>query len=327
MEEVMTRRPIVAGVVMVMLLAANYIQAESCRIVNGSFENDGWGVPDVTVKDPNGWDANVPAGKFFGYVKQDWPTDGAFNLTLDSWRWVVFDVNDMTAVSQQVNLTGIDEVTFDLKLDIYPTIYPWEPGICTAVVLIDGNAVWESNSTGSDVRGEYFDQAYTVESKYKDGQKHLLSFGMRFNTAGYLSPSYKTHWDSIGCTVFCGGGGFLPADFDRNCYVDANDLKLIAELWLETIEPNDKCNLFHGDDSAGSGFINFPDFANFADLWDSSVSRLGTFANKWLQTVDANDPDNLSHLDDVLDPKGIINFFDLAKFADTWLGSSYVEEP
>jgi len=262
----MSRTPIVAGVVMVMLLAANYIQAEECRIVNGSFEDNGW-ITDITAKEPNGWDVNVPAGKFFGYVKQDWPTDGAFNLTLDSWRWVVFDVNDMTAVSQQVNLTGIDEVTFDLKLDTYPTINPWDPGRCSAVVLIDGNAVWESNSTGSDVRGKYFDQTYTIESKYKDGQKHLLSFGMRFNTAGYLSPSYKTHWDSIKCIIYCGGGGLLAGDFNRDCFVDANDLELLTDVWLDEVEPNDKYNLFHGDDSGGHGTINFLDFAIFADTW------------------------------------------------------------
>jgi hypothetical protein len=267
MEEVMTRRLIVTGVVMVMLLAANYIQAEECRIVNGSFENDGWKVPDITVKDPNGWDANVPADKFGGYVKQDWVTDANFNLTLYSQRWATFDVNDKAVVSQQVNLTGIDEVTFDLKLDTYPTINPWDPGKCTAVVLIDGNAVWESNSVGTDVRGKYFDQTYTIESKYKDGQKHLLSFGMRFNTAGYLSPSYKTHWDYIECAVYCGGGGLLAGDFNRDCFVDANDLELLTDVWLDEVEPNDKYNLFHGDDSAGHGTINFLDFAIFADTW------------------------------------------------------------
>jgi hypothetical protein len=118
----------------------------------------------------------------------------------------------------------------------------------------------------------------------------------------------------------------LPADFDHNCYVDANDLKLIAELWLETIEPNDKCNLFSGDNSAGSGFINFPDFANFADRWAGGIDDIGAFAEKWLDIVGINDQDNLFHLDDVA-PEGVINFFDLAQFANTWLASSYVKDP
>ena len=321
----MTRRSIVAGVVMVMLLAANYIQAEGCRIVNGSFEDDEW-IINITAKEPNGWDVTVPAGKFFGYVYRDWPTDGIYNLTLYSESFTTFEVNDIATVSQQVDLKDSNQIMFDLKLDV-SGLAKWDPSKCTAVLLIDDDVVWESNSVGPDVRGPYRNRSYTVEDKYKDGLPHKLSLGIRINVKETMWGCYVTQWDFIRCTVFCGGGGFLPADFDRNCYVDANDLKLIAELWLETIEPNDKCNLFHGDDSAGSGFINFPDFANFADLWDSSVSRLGTFANKWLQTVDANDQDNLSHLDDVLDPKGIINFFDLAVFADKWLCSSYVEDP
>jgi hypothetical protein len=267
MEEVMSRRLIVTGVVMVMLLAANYIQAEDCRIVNGSFEDDGW-ITDITVKEPNGWDVNVPAGKFGGYVKKDW-SDPNFNLTLFSQRWAVFNINDKVVVSQQVNLTGIDEVIFDLKLATYPNnyLYPWDPAKCTAVVLIDSNAVWESNSVGTDVRGEYFDQTYTVESKYKDGQPHLLSFGIRVNVAEKLSPNYITHWDYIECIIYCGGGGLLAGDFNRDCFVDANDLELLTDVWLDEVEPNDKYNLFHGDDSGGHGTINFLDFAIFADTW------------------------------------------------------------
>jgi hypothetical protein len=325
MEKVMTRKQVVVGVVIVMLLTANQVQAEVCRLVNGSFEDDRW-IADIAVKEPNGWDANVPAGKFGGYVGKDWVTDPNFNLTLFSQRWAIFDVNDMATVSQQVNLTGVGEVTFDLKLDTYPKIYPWGPDQCTAVLLIDGDVVWESNSVGPDVRGEYFGQSYAVEDKYKDGQPHLLSLGMRVNVAEKLSTSYITQWDSIKCTILCGGNPILTGDFNRDCFVDANDLKLIAELWLDTVKPNDKYNLFHGDDFAGSGTISFLDFAVFADRWDGNVFDLGVFADKWLQTVDANDPDNLFHLDDVA-PNGVINFSDLAVFADKWLCSSYVEGP
>lgn len=313
------------GIMMVLLLATNWAQASVCGIVNGSFEDDGW-LTDITAKEPNGWDVNIPPGKFGGYVKKDWVTDANFNLTLYSGYYVMFNADDMATVSQQVNLTGVNEITFDLKLDTYPSWKPWAPEKCTAVVLIDGDAVWESNSVGTDVRDEYFDQSYTIEDKYKDDLPHLLSFGMRVKVAEKFW-NYITHWDSITCTIYCGGGGFLAADFNRNCFVDANDLKTLADLWLDVVEPNDKCNLFRGDDSAGSGFINLPDFAIFADLWDGNISDLAVFAEKWLQTVDANDPDNLFHLDDVLDPKGVINFFDLAIFADTWLGSSYIENP
>jgi hypothetical protein len=322
MEKVMTRRPVVAGAVMVMLLAANYIQAEVCRIVNGSFEDDGR-ITDFTVKEPNGWDVNLPAGKFAGYVYRDWVTHGIYNLTLYSNR-ANFASGDIATVSQQVNLTAVNEVTFDLKLATDGS--NWDPNKCTAVVLIDGDVVWESNSIGPDVRGEYLDQVYTVDDKYKDGQPHLLSFGMRVNVAEKLWERYYTYWDSIGCTLYCGGGGLLTGDFNRDCFVDANDLEIIAQLWLEEVKPDEKCNLFHGDDFAGSGAIDFRDFAVFADRWAGGIDDIRAFAEKWLDIVGINDQYNLFHLDDV-EPEGVINFFDLATFADTWLGSSYPENP
>lgn len=325
MEKVMKEKVMVIGVMMIVLLAASQVQAEGCRIVNGSFEYDGW-ITNIAVKEPNGWDVNLPAGKFTGYVKQDWVTDPNFNLTLFSERFVTFSINDMAMVSQQVNLTGADQIVFDLKLDTYPSIYSWEPGKCTAVVLIDGNAVWESNSVGLDVRGEYLDQAYTVDEKYKDGLPHILSLGMRVNVAEKLRPSYITHWDAVGCTLFCGGGALLTGDFNRDCFVDANDLEIIAQLWLEEVRPDEKCNLFHGDDFAGTGVIDFRDFAVFADRWAGGIDDIGAFAEKWLDIVGISDQYNLFHLDDV-EPEGVINFFDLATFADTWLGSSYPENP
>jgi hypothetical protein len=320
MENVMRTNALVTGVAMLLLLNTNLVKADICQIVNGSFEVDGW-ITNIAAKEPNGWDVTLPAGKFTGYVKKDWVTDPNFNLTLSSWYYVMFDVNDTATVSQQVNLTGVDEVTFDLKLDTYPAIKPWAPAKCTAVVLIDGNVVWESNSVGTDVRGEYFDQAYAVEDKYKDSQPHLLSFGMRVKVAEKFW-TYITHWDAIECTVLCGGNPLLTGDFNRDCYVDANDLEQLALLWLSDVEPDDKCNLFHGDDFAGSGFISFLDFAGFAEKWNGDTSGLADFAEKWLQDVAIDDPSNLFHTDDV-SPNGVINLFDLAIFADTWLGSSY----
>lgn len=318
----MKEKVMVIGVMMVVLLAASQVHAEDCRIVNGSFEDDGR-ITDFIVKEPNGWDVNLPAGKFAGYVYRDWVTHGIYNLTLYSNR-ANFASGDIATVSQQVNLAAVNEVTFDLKLATDGSI--WNPNRCTAVVLIDGDAVWESNSVGLDVRGEYLDQAYTVDEKYKDGLPHILSLGMRVNVAEKLWERYYTYWDSIGCTLYCGGGALLTGDFNRDCFVDANDLGIIAQLWLEEVKPDEKCNLFHGDDFAGTGVIDFRDFAVFADRWAGGIDDIGAFAEKWLDIVGINDQDNLFHLDDVA-PEGVINFFDLAKFANTWLASSYVKDP
>ena len=115
-------------------------------------------------------------------------------------------------------------------------------------------------------------------------------------------------------------------DFNRDCFVDINDLELMAEVWLAgDVEPDDKRNLFDDDDIVG-GFINLFDFSILADKWDGDISRMETFAEKWLQTVANNDPDNLFKGDDK-EPKALINFFDFAIFANTWLESSFIEGP
>lgn len=253
----------VTGVVMVMLLASNPAQAEVCEIVNGSFEDDDR-IYDITAQEPNGWDVNVPANKFSGYVYRDWPADGSYNLTVYSQWFETFDVNDMATVSQQVYLADVNQIIFDLKLETY-SMTRWDPNKCTAVLLIDDDVVWESSSEGADVRGEYVGQAYTVEDKYKDEGTHKLSLGLRVNVAEMLWDRYVTHWDLVECTLYCGGGGFLAGDFNHDCYVDMSDLKLVADVWLNEIEPDGIYNLFRGDDLAGYGTINFSDFAIYAE--------------------------------------------------------------
>ena len=315
----------IAGAAIVVLLAISSVRADDCKIVNGSFEDDG-AIFDITVKEPNGWDVTMAQDKFTGYVRSDWPTDGSYNLTLYSRSGKTFTAGEMATVSQMMNLKDVNEIIFDLKLDTQ-LLTPWEASICSAVLLIDNDVAWESSKAGSDIRGQYLDQRYTVDDKYRDDVLHKLSVGLRMNLNKRLYEYYITRWDSFECTELCGGGGLLPTDFNRDCVVDLGDLKSLAELWLDEVEPNDKCNLFDGDDSRGDGFISFLDFAFFADGWDGDMSRLGTFAGKWLKTVDADDQDNLFHDDDVLDPTGVINFFDLAKFANTWLESSYIESP
>jgi hypothetical protein len=314
---------------MVALLATNpalslsngLAQASVCQIVNGSFEDDDW-ISNIAVKDPNGWTANVPADKFRGYVSSDWRTDGSYNLTLYSEFWQTFSPADMATVSQQIPLADVNEIRFDLKLDTY-AFSPWDPNICTAVLLIDDEVVWQSNTIGKDVRGEYRDQAYTVGEKYKTPGLHKLSLGIRVNVEEQLWDRYITNWDSIECTLYCGGGGLLAGDFNRDCYVDVNDLKLLAEAWLGQIDPYDRRNLFRGDDVEGYGTINFFDFAAYANIWDGNISDLQVLAEKWLAEVDLDDEQNLFRGDDV-QPSAMVNFLDFRVFADDWLGSSYI---
>ena len=81
---------------------------------------------------------------------------------------------------------------------------------------------------------------------------------------------------------------------------------MAADVWLNEVNPDNRVNLFQGDDLAGYGTINFSDFAIYAEGWDGDAADLGMFAQKWLN-----------------EPKGIVNFFDFSMFADNWLSASY----
>lgn len=320
----MIRKTVAIGLMMVFLMTGKDAKGEVCGIVNGSFEDDGR-ISDIVLQEPNGWEVNIPAGRFNGYVYRDWVTDGTYSLTVHLNR-TTFDAGDMATVSQKLDLTDVNEIMFDLGLK--RDWSQWDPHDCVAVLLIDGDIVWDSNSAGLVVSGKYPGQVYKVDDRYRDGAVHKLSLGIRVNVCEQLWERYYTYWDFVRCTVFCGGGGLLAGDFNQDCYVDFNDLNYIAGLWLdENVEPGNKCNLFTPDDIEGEGgTVTFRDFAVLAGSWDGSIADLGEFVGRWLQRVKWEDKHNLYDGDDV-QPRGIINFFDFAIFSNDWLSSSMAEEP
>jgi len=263
----MMRNLISIGAMMVVLFAAGLAQADVCEIINGSFEDDRR-IDDITIQEPNGWDVNMPLGKFTGKTDASWSTDGTFSLSISSQWFIAFDANDSATVSQDVFLSDVNEIMFDLKLDTY-TGLAWDPNNATAVVLVDDEVVWEPNDASPDIRGEYIGQSYAVEDKYRDGNPHKLSFGLRINidTAEGFFEFYRVWWDSIECSILCDGGGLLAGDFNRDCYVDAGDLQEATDVWLLDLDSEDRHNLFRDDDIDGFGTVNFFDLAIFADNW------------------------------------------------------------
>lgn len=249
--------------VVILLLAGEGLA--DCGLVNGSFEHDEW-IRDVSVQDPNAWDVDMPAGKFRGHVLSDWVTEGQYNLTLQSEWFVPLVAGETATVSQEVALAGVGEIIFDLKLDTLG-FTAWDPNVCTAVVLLDDDVVWESSSTGSDIRGEYRDQAVRVDRRYKDGQPHRLALGLRIHNDGMLFERYVTHWDFIQCTSVCGGGGLLAGDFNGDCFVGAEDMLLMAGMWLGDIAPESPYDLSDIDKEQYGDIVNFYDFAVFAGNW------------------------------------------------------------
>jgi len=313
------------GVIMAVLLAGNSVRGDGCGIVNPSFEDDGR-IDDITIQEPNGWSVDISSGKFTGFTYTVWPTDGFFNLSLYTNN-VQFYADDKAMVSQQVDLAAVSKITFDVKLQTKTGT--WDPSVCTAVVMVDDDVVWEPNSLETDVRGEYRNQVYVVEDKYRDDQPHTLSLGLRMNTdiRLWVKSVYQSEWDIVDCNVFCGGAGLIEGDIDRSCCVDANDLVLLASLWLsDEVEPGDSANLFSGDDELTSyATIDFRDFANYAVAWPGDMMGVEAIAANWLMPVDPDYEYNLFQGDDIR-PHALINFFDVAILAETWLDCSVVEE-
>ena len=318
------KRAIVVGAVIVMVLAGNNMQAAVSVIVNGSFEDDGY-IPDITAQEPNGWsDVNVPVNQFGGWVYNNWVTEGSYNLTLFSYWNVGFEANDIAMVSQDVYLTDVNEIIFDLKLQTYPNI--WDPNKRTAVVMVDNVEVWNSDDYQPDENGVYQGQ---VVVDVADRNLHKLSLGIKADVNEALLDAdtmYYTHWDFVRFNYHCGEFGFLLEDFSRDCYVDMSDLEMLASVWLDDIvpenDPNGRYNLYRNDEIEPHGFINFFDFAVFADGWDGNMPDLKMLVEQWLDKVDPDNEYNLYHGDDV-HPRGIINFSDFAFFADSWMASSY----
>jgi hypothetical protein len=198
-----------------------------------------------------------------------------------------------------------------VKLDTEDPRDAWNPSERSAVLLIDNNdVVWESNSVGSDVRGEYYDQVYTVAEEYKDGDSHKLSLGIRVNAAGFTYISYLAQWDVVRFDIHCGGFGYLPEDFDRDCYIDGVDLGMLIEHWL--VEgPDEKYDLFE------DGIINFDDYAYFTNYWmANSDSSNWRDDNCYQAELPAND----------LNGDGIVNFVDYKLLTDVWMMEEEVPE-
>lgn len=326
MKRVVMKRATFIAAVMVVLLAGSSTQAGVCLIVNGGFENDAY-IPDITVREPNGWsDVNVLASQFGGWVYNNWVTYGSYNLTLFSYWNVGFEANDIAMVSQEVYLTDVNEIIFDLKLQTYP-FNKWDPNKRSAVVMVDNVEVWNSDDCRPDENGEYRDQVIAVD--VVDRELHKLSLGIKVDVNEALVDSdtyYYTHWDSVEFNCHCGSFGFLLEDFSRDCYVDMGDLQMLASVWLDDIvpgnDPNGRYNLYRNDEIESYGSINFFDFTVFADGWDGNMPDLKMLVEQWLDKVEPDDGHNLYHGDDV-HRRGIINFLDFAIFADSWLASSY----
>jgi hypothetical protein len=251
--------------VLIMLMASNTIRADANSLVNGSFEADGY-IDNITddITDPNtltGWDVNVPE-QFDGWVGDYWVTDGDYSLTLHS-KPGAFEVDDIAYVWQDVYLSDVNQIFFDVHLDTSGE--DWNPALRSAVVMIDDTVVWESPKTGTDIRGEYLNQAINVSSE--DWGLHRFAIGIMADVnEPQTSIEYYTDWDNIRLGV-SSCSEYLPGDFNKDCVVDVNDLAMLADVWLDEVAIDSIYNLSSAGDDEETGIVNFADFAVFADYW------------------------------------------------------------
>jgi len=260
LEEVIMKKAIVFSVMMVVLLAANRLQADVCEIVNGSFEDDEY-INDITSEEPNGWSVSVPSYWFGGGVWDDWATDGNYSLAFFSYDSGVYDANDTIMVSQEVCLTDVNMIVFDVMLDTSQND-PWDPNKRSAVLLIGDDVVWESNSVGSDVRDEYLNRIYLIEEEYKTPGLHELSLGLRVNVDEYYNNDiyYELRWDFIEFDPNCERFGYFAGDFNHDCCVDFLDFAMLADYWRDVNAPA-KYDLYE------DGIIDFNDLDVFVEGW------------------------------------------------------------
>ncbi len=296
-----------AAVIMVLLMSSLTLAGSASVIMNDSFENDGV-INNITTGDhPQRWDdVNFPLDLFGGEVWTGWPLIDGNSLMLYSYSWVTFNTGDIATISQQVYIDDdVNHIYFSLKLDTDFGPDFWDESKRTAVLLIDDTEVWSSDELTPNVSGEYFvDVNETIIAAFKDQNLHKLSLGLRSEETAMPTLSYYAQWDYIRFDAYCEGFGYVwLGDIDRDCYVDFNDLKLLAHEWLGP-PPTELYDLYEDNN------VDFLDFTVLLGNWrQNSYSYAQEYG---LLEYDLNND-------------GIVNFLDYVILAADWSEGNYGE--
>lgn len=304
-------------------------------ITNGSFEDDGQEISNITITAPYGWDVNVPTG-FGGSIRHyntyyGWSSDGNYSLRLVTSKNVPFDGNEYALVSQTADLTDANEIIFNLNLRSYKYSYgSWNGSLVTAFVKIDSNTVWQSGISDDGIS-----EVNIPVDSYSG--IHKLSLGIKVNAAMLSSTSYMAYWDFVKFDVFCGGFGNFAGDLNRDCYVDFADVDVLADNWLR----NDLAPAEWAIDALQDGVINLSDFAVLANQWmlcsdwqnlncvevpldldaDINLDGIVNFLDYNILAANWGVPTDLKA---DIDKSGIVDYKDLAIMNEQWLEKSWL---
>jgi len=305
-------------------------------VKNGSFEYDGDLILSTDGRMPKYFcDVNFPADRFTGYIDSRWwsHSSGAGSgrsLSFSSLYGASFEAGDCATISQQTYLADVNYITFDIQLTTdYPATFDWDPALFNAFVMVDERVAWDSNELQFTGNGTYHVEVNDIN--ITDSDIHTLTLGMKAIAPSTTYINHIARWDFVKFDTYCGGLGYLPFDFDRNCYVDIDDMQILADEWLSS--RSSQLDLFV--DYVGD--IDFRDFAVFASHWSDmnchgpdycggcdfdqsgavDINDLLTFAENWL---------SYSVLYSDIDGDGSVRFYDFAEFAGGWKQASAWQE-
>ena len=306
----MKRQSVFIGGLVFVLMVVNMSQAGISSIKNGSFEIDGL-ISPVTMEDkPLFWsDVNTAGGKFGMSVDDQWATHGygdGYSLMLYTKSGQEYVEGDTANISQVVYIgDDVNEVIFDIEVYGTMSFEPWSHETVRALILIDGNSVWDSNDHIADEEGEYFNQVCVVPDGYKDGKRHEFSLALHVKVSDTFFGEYIVRWDFVKFDAHCGGFGYLPEDLNLDCFVNFKDFALLAGRWMD-----ESVNY----DLYEDGWVDKYDLMVFAEGWlDCSWWENWQEAGWSGVVMPASD----------LNFDGIVNFKDFAIIASEWGGSNY----
>ena len=198
------------------------------------------------------WDGATASDFYEGIVDDVAIWDRALSAYEISWLWNNGDGNPILGNGNAAIVeSGEDTVVteggatddYTVKLDSIPTdpvmitATPSDAqidlgsGPGTAVTLTFTAATWNTPQTVTVTA--YDDDVYEGKAAHTTDITHSATS----DDSNYDGETYLT----IVVSVFdndkiCGDGGYYPADFDKNCYVDLKDFAWFAIRWLDTVE-------------------------------------------------------------------------------------------
>ncbi|MBN1795855.1 MAG: hypothetical protein JW804_04215 [Sedimentisphaerales bacterium] len=286
--------------------------------MNGSFEQNGHTISDITAEAPLYWcDVDIPEDKFLGKVTGDSWTHRVDSLSLELRfeRFQSIEKGDTAVISQQVFIEDdVNDISFNLLLWGLNN-GNWGAGEQTALVMIDNTVIWDSNAVPLDPPGKFDGTVYIGSENFQqflDNDRHKLSFAVRSNIDdSSINDWYVARWDFVKFDKYCGGFGYLTTDLNQDCYVDLEDFSELALQWLDAPD-KPKCDLVE------DGIINILDLQVLVEDW-----LYNTDWTKWGE----DGTFEMARLEADLDLSGEVDLPDLMILAENWLGESACDLP